>query len=284
MVASGGRRNRGSKRRTQTVSELYKLGAACSTYYLDAVSDRKGSCGRVPGSKDRPHGPPSPANPEVLSTMKRSRSFAAPLLFLSAIFFAAPALAALQTYEIDPVHSRVEFTIRHMFSKVTGNFSKFHGTIHYDPSAPAASSVNAEIDANSIDTNNEQRDGDLKSPNFFDVAKYPTLTFTSTKITPSADGKLKVEGNLTIHGVTKPVALDAAFLGMGPGLDGVTRAGFEGTTKVDRKDFGIVWNKALDKGGTLLGDDVLINLDIEAVAPEGAAKKAEKKEAAKSAK
>jgi polyisoprenoid-binding protein YceI len=225
--------------------------------------------------------------------MKWSRWLASSSLVLSALLLAAQALAAPQAYEIDPVHSRVEFTIRHMFSKVTGDFGAFHGTINYDASAPAASSVVAEIDAASIDTNNDRRDGDLKSPNFFDVAKFSTLSFTSTKVTPLSDGKFKVEGNLTMHGVTKPVVLDTAFLGSGPGLDGATRAGFEGMTKVDRKDYGIVWNKTLDQGGTLLGDDVAISLEIEAALPKAGSdakdqkkdmKKAEKKEAAKSEK
>ncbi|HMI31792.1 MAG TPA: YceI family protein [Candidatus Limnocylindrales bacterium] len=211
--------------------------------------------------------------------MKRFRWLASSSLVFSALLLAAQALAAPQPYEIDPVHSRVEFTIRHMFSKVSGNFGTFHGTVNYDASAPAASSVAAEIDASSIDTNNDKRDGHLKSPDFFDVAKFPTLSFTSTKITPVADGKFKVEGNLTMHGVTKPVVMDAAFLGAGPGLDGVVRAGFEGMTKVDRKDYGIVWNKALDQGSTLLGDEVAINLMIEAVAPKaGADTKDQKKD------
>jgi polyisoprenoid-binding protein YceI len=210
--------------------------------------------------------------------MKRFRSFAASSLVLSALLFAVPALAASQTYDIDPVHSRVEFTIRHMFSKVTGNFQSFKGTVQYDAASPAASSVNAEIDASSIDTNNERRDGDLKSPDFFDVAKFPTLTFVSSKITPGENGKLKVEGTLTMHGISKPVVLDASFLGSGPGLDGVTRAGFEASTKVDRKDYGIIWNKALDQGSTLLGDDVQINLEIEAV---GAKKEASATKTAK---
>lgn len=228
--------------------------------------------------------------------MKRFRLFASSSLVFSALLLAAQALATPQTYEIDPVHSRVEFTIRHMFSKVTGDFGSFHGTINYDASAPAASTVVAEIDAASIDTNNDRRDGHLKSPDFFDVAKFPALSFTSTKLTPISDGKFKVEGNLTMHGVTKPVVLDAAFLGAGPGLDGVTRAGFEGLTKVDRKDYGIVWNKALDQGSTLLGDDVAISLEIEAVVPKPdsdakdqkkdlkKADKTEKKETAKTAK
>jgi polyisoprenoid-binding protein YceI len=217
--------------------------------------------------------------------MKRIRSFAASSLLLGALLFAAPVLAVPQSYEIDPVHSRVEFTIRHMFSKVTGTFGKFKGAVLYDAAAPANSSVNAEIDASTIDTYNDYRDKDLRSPNFFDVAKYPTLTFVSSKVTPGADGKLEVEGTLTMHGVSKPVVLDAAFLGSGPGLDGVPRAGFEASTKVDRKVYGIVWNKTLDQGGTLLGDDVLINLDIEAVAPTAKkAEKAEKKEAEKAGK
>ena len=203
--------------------------------------------------------------------MKRFR-LSVSILTLSTLLFAAQAFAAPQVYEIDPVHSRVEFTIRHMFSKVTGNFGTFKGTIRYDAADPAASSVNAEIDASSIDTNNERRDGHLKSPDFFDVAKYPTITFTSTKVKTDSDGKIKVEGTLTMHGVQKQVNLDVAYLGAGPGLDGVVRSGFEGLTKVDRKDYGIVWNKALDKGSTLLGDDVQISLEIEAVAPTPAKK------------
>ena len=200
--------------------------------------------------------------------MKRIRSVALPFLLLAALALAARAQATPQAYEIDPVHSRVEFSIRHMFSKVTGNFTKFQGQVVYDPAAPTASSVKVEIDAGSINTADERRDKHLKSPDFFDVAKFPTLTFTSGKVTSAADGKLKVEGTLTMHGVTKPVVLDAAFLGSGPGLDGMTRAGFEAGTKVDRKDFGVVWNKALDQGGTLLGDDVSINLQIEAFVPK----------------
>jgi polyisoprenoid-binding protein YceI len=214
--------------------------------------------------------------------MTRLRSLPSAFLLFSALVLTAPVQAAPQTFEIDPVHSRVEFTIRHMFSKVTGNFGKFQGVITYDAAAPASSSVKAEIDASSIDTNNDRRDAHLKSPDFFDVAKYPTLTFTSNKVSPAADGKLKVEGTLSIHGITKPVVLDAAFLGSGPGLDGVTRAGFEATTKVDRKDYGIVWNKALDQGGTLLGDDVQISLEIEAAVPQpGKERKTEKEESEK---
>ncbi len=208
--------------------------------------------------------------------MKRFR-LSLSILALLALLSATQAFAAPQAYEIDPVHSRVDFTIRHMFSKVTGGFSAFHGTVRYDLANPAASSVSAEIDASTIDTNNEWRDKDLRSPNFFEVAKYPTITFTSTKVVPGADGRVKVEGTLTMHGITKTVVLDAAFLGSGPGMDGAVRAGFEGTTKIDRKDFGIVWNKTLDQGGTLLGDDVQINIQIEAAEPKPEGEKADTK-------
>ena len=199
--------------------------------------------------------------------MNRFRTLVASTLFSGLLLFALPALAAPQAYEIDPVHSRVEFTIRHMFSKVTGNFGAFKGTIKYDAAAPAASTTSVEIDASSIDTNNDRRDAHLKSADFFDVAKFPTLTFTSGKVTAGEEGKFKVEGTLTMHGISKPVVLDASFLGAGPGMDGAMRAGFEAVTKVDRKDYGIIWNKALDQGSTLLGDEVTINLEIEAVAP-----------------
>jgi polyisoprenoid-binding protein YceI len=200
--------------------------------------------------------------------MNRFRTLVASTLFFGSLLVALPALAVPQTYEIDPVHSRVEFTIRHMFSKVTGDFGAFTGSVKYDPAAPGTSSVTVEIDASSIDTNNDGRDKHLKSADFFDVAKYPTLHFASNKITPGAEGKLKVEGMLTMHGITKPVVIDAAFLGSGPDLRGTIRAGFEGSTKLDRKDYGIVWNKTLDQGGTYLGDEVTINLQIEGVVPK----------------
>jgi polyisoprenoid-binding protein YceI len=215
--------------------------------------------------------------------IRRLRSIALPFLALAALSAAVRAQAAPQTYEIDPVHSRVDFQIRHMFSKVSGGFTKFEGQVLYDPAAPAASSVKAVIDAASISTANEHRDADLRSPNFFDVAKFPTITFTSGKVTPGEGGRLKVEGTLTMHGVTKPVTFDAAFLGSGPGLDGATRAGFEAALKLDRKEFGIVWNKTLDQG-TLLGDEVSIDLQIEAVVPRPESKEQPKKPAGEAAK
>jgi len=177
---------------------------------------------------------------------------AAALLGLSAVAQAAPS-----TWTIDPSHSNVTFSIRHFFTKVSGSFTKFSGQIVYDPANVAGSSARAEIDAASIFTANERRDGHLKSADFFDVEKYPKLVFESTKMTPAGD-KVKIEGNLTMHGVTKPVTLEGAFIGAG-----AEKAGFEAYGKVDRKDFGITWNKVADQNA-MLGDDVEIRIAIEA--------------------
>jgi polyisoprenoid-binding protein YceI len=199
--------------------------------------------------------------------MRRAPDLAALLAAAALVAGLAPAAhAAPTTWTIDPNHSNVSFTIRHFFSKVTGTFQKFSGTVVYDPANPAASSAKAEIDASSIYTANDKRDAHLKSPDFFDVAKYPTLTFESTKVTKDGD-KLKIEGNLTMHGVTKPVTLEGDFMGSGPAMGG-QRAGFEASAKVDRKDFGIIWNKVVDQG-TMLGDDVEIRLAVEAMSGEG---------------
>ena len=204
------------------------------------------------------------------------RSVVAVALALS-LALASAAQAAPSTWTIDPNHSQVGFSIRHFFSKVPGTFTKYSGTIVYDPEKPAASTVKAEIVAASINTNNEKRDGHLKSEDFFFVEKYPTITFESTKVTPVADKKLMVEGNLTMRGVTKPATLDVTFLGAGPSMGGEQRAGFEAVTKINRKDFNILWNKTLDQGGTMLGDDVEIRIGIEGVirAAEPPAKAAE---------
>lgn len=174
--------------------------------------------------------------------------------------------AAPQTWAIDSNHSQVAFSIRHFFSKVPGNFQKFTGDIVYDQANPTASSVKVSIDAASINTQNDRRDTHLRSEDFFFVEKFPTLTFASTKVTPGTEsGKLKVEGNLTMRGVTKPVTLDATFLGAGPSMNGEQRSGFQAVAKVNRKDFGINWNKVLDQGGTMLGDDVDISISVEGV-------------------
>jgi len=154
---------------------------------------------------------------------------------------------------------------------VPGNFDKFSGSIEYDPANPTAASVKVDIDPASINTKAEKRDNHLRSADFFDVATFPAMSFQSTKVTKGEGNALSVEGNLTMHGVTKPVTLAVTFLGAGPAMGG-QRAGFQATTKINRKDFGINWNKTVDNG-MMLGDDVDINIGIEAYTPPPAEKK-----------
>jgi len=193
------------------------------------------------------------------------RKFVSASILALTLAVATAASAAPATWTIDQNHSQVGFSVRHFFSKVPGTFSKFSGSVVYDPQKPENSSVKADIDPSSIDTKNEKRDNHLRSEDFFDVAKFPTLTFVSTKVTSAGRDKLKVDGNLTMHGVTKPVTLDVTFLGAGPSREGEQRSGFEAKTTINRKDFGILWNKTLDQGGTMLGDDVDIQLNVEGV-------------------
>ena len=176
-------------------------------------------------------------------------------------------LAALplraETFVIDPTHSEVSFQIRHMVSNVRGRFNDFGGTVNMDPKNLPGSSVDFHIKATSIDTNVADRDKHLRSDAFFDVAKYPEITFKSKSITPAGKDKYNVTGALTLHGVTKEVTLPVTFLGEGKDPWGGTRAGFETATTLDRKAYGIVWNQAIDNGGVLLGDDVKIEINLE---------------------
>ena len=171
------------------------------------------------------------------------------------------------TYNIDPAHSGAHFTVRHMMiTNVRGSFKKVSGAVVYDPENPAASSVQAEIDAASINTNDDQRDAHLRSGDFLDVEKFPTLSFRSTKVEPQGEGEWKVTGDLTIHGVTKPVVLKVE----GPGPEskdpwGNFRTGASATTKIKRGDFGLTWNAALEAGGLLVGDEVKIDLELSLV-------------------
>jgi polyisoprenoid-binding protein YceI len=187
------------------------------------------------------------------------------LLSLAAVaVLLAPAAAFAGTWDIDAVHSAVGFKVRHFFTKVPGQFNQFSGTIHFDPENPEKSTVEVTIDASSIDTDNEKRDNHLRSGDFFAVEKHPEITFKSTEVRKNDDG-YEVDGILTIRGIEKAVTLQAEFLGAGPDGSGGTRAGFTATTTIDRKEFGVNWNKTLDHGGALLGDEVAINLDVEAV-------------------
>ncbi len=188
------------------------------------------------------------------------------------ITLAAPLSAAPVRFDFDLAHSEVSFTIRHFFSKVPGRFNDFTGTIMLDEQNLAISTVEVTIKTASIFTNNDRRDGHLRGNDFFAADSLPTITFKSTKVTTGEQGKLKVEGDLTIRGVTKPVVLDGSFLGAGAldmgGRSAGYRAGFEATTTLNRKDFNIVWNRTLDQGGAMLGDDVAITIGVEAIRAE----------------
>ncbi|MBI2689273.1 MAG: polyisoprenoid-binding protein [Acidobacteria bacterium] len=168
-------------------------------------------------------------------------------------------------YTIDSAHSSAGFAVRHMMvSTVRGAFSKVTGKISYDPKNLAASKVEASIDTTTVDTREAKRDAHLRSPDFFDTAKFPAMTFRSTKWSREG-GKLKIAGDLTIHGVTKAVVLDVD--GPAPevkGASGAMTIGATASTKVSRKEYGLMWNKLLETGGAVVGDEVLITLDIEA--------------------
>jgi polyisoprenoid-binding protein YceI len=184
-----------------------------------------------------------------------------------AVALAIPMLAHADTWQIDPSHTNVEFTVRHMMiSNVKGQFQKTTGTITVNGDDPASAKIDATIDASSINTRVEKRDAHLKSPDFLDVAKYPTITFKSTKVEAEGPNKWKVTGDLTLHGVTKPVVLEVESAGP-PIHDpmGNSRAGASATTKINRSDYGLTWNKALESGGVLVGDEVAISIDVEAI-------------------
>src|SRR5262245_47081122 len=165
---------------------------------------------------------------------------------------AAPVATSAAAWTIDPAHTNVQFSVRHMMlSNVSGEFGKGSGTIQGEQTAPATAVIEASIDATSINTREPKRDEHLKSPDFLDVAQYPTITFKSRKIDAAGAGGFKVTGDLTLHGVTKDPM-------------GKTRAGAHATTKINRKDYGINWSKAMDNGGLMVGDDVAITIDVEA--------------------
>jgi polyisoprenoid-binding protein YceI len=171
----------------------------------------------------------------------------------------------MTTYTIDPAHSVADFKVRHlMVSNVRGEFSGVSGTVQFDRENPANSSIEAKIDVNTIQTRDAQRDAHLKSADFFDVEKYPTMTFVSKKVAKNGSDDYKVTGDLTIHGVTKEVVLDVEAVA--PEVKdpwGNVKAGASAKTKINRKDFGLVWNVGLEAGGVLVGDDVQIHLDLE---------------------
>ncbi len=186
-------------------------------------------------------------------------------LLFAALALAPGAALAGSSWNIDPAHSSAGFAVRHLvISQVRGEFRKFSGTLTLDDADLTKAAVEATLDVGSIDTRDAGRDGHLKSPDFFDAAKFPTITFKSTKVAKAGKDKLKVTGDLTLHGVTKPVMLEVSASPEIKGMMGETRRGFSATTKINRKDFGLTWNKILE-AGPAVGDEVTISLDIEAV-------------------
>ncbi len=191
---------------------------------------------------------------------------------LLALALPAAALAESSTWSIDPAHSESSFTVRHMVvSNVKGAFQKTTGTVVLDEADLTKSTVEATIDVSSLSTHQDQRDSDLKSPNFFDAAKYPTITFKSTKVEKAGEGKLKVTGNLTMKGTTKPVVLEVE----GPSQPvkdpwGNVRRGLTATTTLNRFDFGLEYNKVIE-AGPVVGKEVKVEINAELVKPAGKA-------------
>jgi polyisoprenoid-binding protein YceI len=184
---------------------------------------------------------------------------------LLSVPFGANCFAAEWT--VDPNHSQAAFAVKHMMvSTVHGSFNGLKGTVNYDPAHPDAGKVDITIDATTVDTRNDMRDKDLKSDHFFDVAKFPSISFVSTKVEPAGKGKLKLVGDMTLHGVTKEVTwlvegpADAVKDGKGNLHSGATA-----TTAIKRKDFGLTWNKSLDGGGVMVGDDIDLTVEVELV-------------------
>ncbi|MCA9972103.1 MAG: polyisoprenoid-binding protein [Anaerolineales bacterium] len=170
------------------------------------------------------------------------------------------------TWQIDFAHSEINFTVRHMMiSKVRGQFESFDGTVNFDPDNPANTTVNIRVDTSSINTKEGQRDGHLKSPDFLDVETYPTMTFTSTRVEQTGDDTARLVGDLTIRGVTKEVVLNVEYAGQAKSPWGTTSAGFSASGKINRKDWGLTWNQALETGGVLVGDEIKIDIELELV-------------------
>lgn len=178
---------------------------------------------------------------------------------------ASPSVG-VTTWHIDPAHTLVEFSVKHMmFTTVKGRFTGVRGTIRLDEANPTNSYVESEIDAATITTGDERRDAHLQSAEFLDVEKYPTITFKSTRVEVLDSERARVMGNLTIHGVTREVTLDTEYTGRGTTPFGTEVVGFEARTTINRKDFGLIWNVSLESGGVLVGDTIKIEIQVEAV-------------------
>ncbi len=186
------------------------------------------------------------------------------VVFLLCIFSFLPALHAAH-YTLDADHTTVSFKIRHILSWVQGNFREFQGSFEYDPEAPDTWKVEATIQAASIDTRVTQRDNHLRSKDFLEVETYPAIIFKSTGVKDMTPSSATLEGLLTIHGVEKPVALNLQIHGVAKDPWGNTRSAFTATTTINRKDFGLTWNEVLETGQVLVGEEVVITLEVEGI-------------------
>lgn len=174
-------------------------------------------------------------------------------------------------WKIDNAHSHVQFAVRHMMiSTVRGEFENFEGSVDFDQDQPENSKLDIKIDAASINTREKDRDNHLRSADFFNAEEYPTLHFVSKRVEPTAEDKGRVIGDLTIRGVTREVVLDVTFHGIAKSPWGATSAGFSASTKINRKDWGLTWNQALETGGVLVGDDIKIDIEVELIKQEEA--------------
>ena len=197
--------------------------------------------------------------------MRRSATISC--IFALVLAFVPSAHAA--DWKVDRSHTTVGFSVSHIFTSVQGRFDRFDGTIVFDPEKPESAVVRATVEAASINTNNTKRDKHLRSDDFFDIEKHPTLSFESTGgVTEMNANQGKLAGNLTIHGVTKPVVFDVTFRGQGKDPWGNVRAGFAATLNINRKDYGLNWNEVLETGGWLVGDEVEIRIDVEGILEE----------------
>lgn len=182
------------------------------------------------------------------------------------VAFALALSAGAATYNIDTAHSSATFKVRHMMiSNVTGEFGKTSGTVEYDAANPAAAKINATIDATTINTREPKRDAHLKSADFFDVEKFPTITFVSKRVELLGAQKYRAIGDLTMHGVTKEVALNVETTPEIKDPQGRSRFGASATTRINRKDFGLNWNRAMEAGGLVVGEEVDISIDVELI-------------------
>ncbi|HEX7831597.1 MAG TPA: YceI family protein [Thermoanaerobaculia bacterium] len=195
--------------------------------------------------------------------MKLIRTLLLTAMVATPLLAQTPAAPATESWGIDKSHSTTTFKVRHMMANVVGQFRDFDANINVDRANLANSTVEFTIQATSIDTGNTNRDEHLRSADFFEVAKFPTITFKSTSIKAKSKDSFDVTGDFTMHGVTKRITIPVTFLGFGKDGRGNEKAGLEIETTVNRKDYGVVWNRNLDEGGVLLGDDVKVSINLE---------------------